>query len=438
MDTAAIAPVGHLLRASVSVPGSKSLTNRALVVAALAEGSTVLTNVLVADDTVRMVESLEQLGFSVNVGAGGAGTTGVDGFGGRIPVCGARLDVGNAGTAARFLVALTTLGSGDFVVDGSPRMRERPIGDLLDGLRQLGAAIECPTGCPPVRVQANGLAGGRAAIDGDTSSQFVSALLLVAPYARSPVEVVVGRPLSSKPYVDMTLAVMADFGIEVARDGYRRFAVPCGRYRGRPVFDVESDASAASYFFGAAAIAGGTVRVEKISRGSRQGDIQFLDVLSAMGCRVEEGGGWVQVTGSRELRGVDVDLGDIPDTAQTLAAVAPFAGSPTTVRGIASARLKECDRVSATCRELSRLGVAVQERADGFVIQPCREMRAATIRTYGDHRMAMAFALVGLRVPGVSIENPSCVSKTFPRYFEVLDGLRVQQSLSAAERLEAG
>jgi 3-phosphoshikimate 1-carboxyvinyltransferase len=434
MNTITIAPVGHSLRTSVCVPGSKSLTNRALAVAALAEGPTMLTNVLMADDTIHMAEALERLGFSVDLGAG-AETIGVDGLGGRIPACRATLEVGNAGTAARFLVALVTLGSGDFVVDGSPRMRERPIAGLVDGLRQLGVAIECPTGCPPVRVQAKGLAGGRAVVDGDTSSQFVSALLLVAPYARSPVEVVVSRPLSSKPYVDMTLAVMADFGIEVARDGYRRFAIPSGRYHGRPVYGIESDASAASYFFAAAAIVGGTVGVEKISRRSRQGDIAFLDVLSAMGCLVEEGSDWVQVTGAQELRGVDVDLGDIPDTAQTLAAIAPFAASPTTVRGIRSARLKECDRIAATCRELSRLGVKVRERADGFVIQPCHEMHAATVCTYDDHRMAMAFALVGLRVPGVSLENPLCVSKTFPRYFEVLDRLRVPQLLPAAERL---
>ena len=284
-------------------------------------------------------------------------------------------------------------------------------------------------------MQANGLRGGRAVVNGDSSSQFVSALLLVAPYAQSPVEVVLGRPLSSKPYVDMTVAVMADFGIEVARDGYRRFAVPRGRYRGRPAYGIESDASAASYFFAAAAIVGGTVAVEKISRRSRQGDLAFLDVLSAMGCHVEEGSDHIQVTRAQALRGVDVDLGDCPDMAQTLAVIAPFADSPTTVRGISSARLKECDRIAATCTELSRLGVEVRERPDGFVIEPCREMRGATVRTYDDHRMAMAFALVGLRVQGVSIENPSCVSKTFPTYFDVLDGLRVPQSLPAAERV---
>jgi 3-phosphoshikimate 1-carboxyvinyltransferase len=436
MDTAKIAPVGHVLHASVDVPGSKSLTNRALAVAALAGGPTMLTNVLAADDTTRMAESLGRLGFSVTPGAGGAGTVGVEGLGGRIPVPGATLDVGNAGTTARFLVALVTLGSGDFVVDGSPRMRERPIAGLVDGLRQLGVAVECPTGCPPVRILAKGLPGGTVVVDGDTSSQFVSALLLVAPYARSPMEIVIGRQLSSKPYVDMTLAVMSDFGIEVARDHYGRFAVPGGRYRGRSIYRIESDASAASYFFAAAAIAGGTVRVERISRRSRQGDIAFLDVLSAMGCRVDEDGDGVQVTGAHELRGVDMDLADIPDTAQTLAVVAPFARSPTTVRGIASARLKECDRVAATCRELARLGVEVHERADGFVIQPCREMRGATVRTYDDHRMAMAFALVGLRVPGISIENPSCVTKTFPEYFDVLDRLRMPQIMRATERWE--
>lgn len=437
MEIATIVPVNHRLCATVRVPGSKSLTNRALAVAALAEGPTRLTHVLVADDTVRMIDSLERLGFSVNLGVDKdrTPTIDVDGQGGHVPSGGARLEIGNAGTAARFLVALATLGSGEFVVDGSLRMRQRPIGDLVDGLRQLGASIECATGCPPVRIRAGGLAGGKAVIRGDTSSQFASALLLAAPYARTPVELVIDGPLSSKPYLDMTLAIMADFGVQVARDGYRCFAVPRGRYRSRPAYAIESDATAASYFFAAAAIVGGTVTVEKISRKSRQGDVAFVDVLAAMGCRVREHGDQIEVSREEDLRGVDVDLGHIPDTAQTLAVVAPFACSRTIVRGIASARFKECDRIAATCAELSRLGVEVRERPDGFVIEPCHQMRATTIRTYDDHRMAMAFALVGLRVPGLSIENPSCVSKTFPTYFDVLDRLRVPLSLPAAERL---
>jgi len=437
MDSITIEPIGRPLDATVIVPGSKSLTNRALVVAALADGPTLLTNVLEADDTARMADSLGRLGFSLRTGFAGPGTVLVDGQGGRIPARSSELDAGNAGTAARFLAALVSLGSGHFVIDGSPRMRERPIADLVDGLRQLGVAIDCPTGCPPVRIRASGLAGGTVTIDGDTSSQFVSALLVAAPCARSPVEIVIGRPLASRPFVDMTLAVMSDFGVEVARDGHRRFSVPCGRYRALASYAVESDATAASYFFAAAAVVGGAVRVERISRRSRQGDIAFLDVLAAMGCRVEESGGGIEVSGPSELRGLDVDLREIPDTAQTLAVVAPFACSPTAVSGIASARVKECDRIAATCSELARLGVEVEERADGFVVQPCRAMRGASIRTYGDHRMAMAFAIAGLRVPGVSVEDPSCVSKTFPSFFDTLDRLRAPARPLAAERRDA-
>jgi len=423
-DTITIAPVTEALRASVSVPGSKSLTNRALTIAALADGPTKLTNALIADDSLQLAECLGRLGFTVNVDTA-AEVISVDGLGGLVPAAHAHLHAGNAGTATRFLTALAALGTGEYVIDGVARMRERPIADLVGALRQLGAVIDCPTGCPPVRVTAAGLAGGRAMVAGHLSSQYLSALLIIAPYARSPVEVVVDGGLSSRPYADMTLAVMVAFGIEVQRDGYHRFSIPQGRYRARPVHRIESDASAASYFFAAAAIVGGTVRVEGISRGSCQGDIAFLDVLTEMGCRVEEGEDWVEVTRCGELRGVDLDLGNIPDTAQTLAAIAPFATSPTVVRGIASARLKECDRIAATCAELARLGVRVVERPDGFAVHPGPGVRATTVRTYGDHRMAMAFALVGLRVPGLAIENPSCVSKTFPGYFQVLDQLRL-------------
>jgi 3-phosphoshikimate 1-carboxyvinyltransferase len=240
------------------------------------------------------------------------------------------------------------------------------------------------------------------------------------------VELVVERGLNSKPYVDLTLGLMTDFGVSVEREGYACFRIAPQRYRARAPYAIESDASSASYFFAAPAILGGTVRVENISRRSRQGDIAFLDVLAQMGCVIAEGENWIEVAGpaSGAPRGVDVDLRDIPDTAQTLAAIAPFASTPTTLRGIASARVKETDRVAALCAELARLGVPVVEHPDGLTVQPCRAIRPAAVRTYNDHRMAMAFALVGLKAPGVEIENPACVSKTFPHYFEVLESLR--------------
>jgi 3-phosphoshikimate 1-carboxyvinyltransferase len=428
MDTLLITPVSQPLNATVRVPGSKSLTNRALLVAALADGPTTVTNALFSDDSRYFAEALERLGFTISRQADEADIT-VMGQGGRIPAAAAELFVGNAGTAARFLTAMLTLGHGRYVLDGEPRMRERPISDLLDALAQLGAQAVSPTGCPPVTVMASGLPGGRATVAGDVSSQFLSGLLLVAPYARAPVELVVERGLNSKPYVDLTLGVMADFGVSVAREGYERFGVTPQVYKACRAYAIEGDASAASYFFAAPAICGGRVRVENISRGSRQGDVGFVEVLRAMDCTVTAGENWIEVEGPPPgaLCGVEVDLRDMPDTAQTLAALAPFAATPTVIRGIASARLKETDRVAAMCAELRRLGVTVTEQPDGLIIQPCASLRPARVQTYNDHRMAMAFALVGLRSPGVEIENPGCVSKTFPNYFEVLDKLRTSR-----------
>ncbi|HKJ39267.1 MAG TPA: 3-phosphoshikimate 1-carboxyvinyltransferase [Anaerolineales bacterium] len=278
--------------------------------------------------------------------------------------------------------------------------------------------------CPPVKITATGLSGGRTEIAGDISSQFLSALLMVASYAQSPIEITLSSELNSKPYVDMTIGIMKNFGVEVERMGYQSFTIHPSLYSPVSSYQIESDASAASYFFAAPAICGGRVKVENISRKSVQGDMAFLDVLSQMGCEVTEGDNFIEVTGAANLQGVDVDMRDIPDTAQTLAAVAPFASSSTRIRGIASARVKETDRVSATCIELARLGVSVEEHEDGMTIHPVGKMRPAVIQTYNDHRMAMSFALIGLRFDGVTIENPSCVSKTFPNYFDVLDALR--------------
>lgn len=452
-----IIPITHPLNATVRVPGSKSLTNRALAIAALADGPTTLTNTLASDDANYFIEALKTLGFYVT--ANNQTTPHlrpeatvkweqpnitVQGLNGHIPATTANLFIGNAGTAARFLTPFVALGNGDYVIDGNARMRERPIQDLLDALDQLDVNAESPTGCPPVRVLATGLPGGHTRVKGDVSSQFLSGLLLVAPYARLPMEIEVVGDLNSKPYVDMTLAIMADFGVTVEREGYQRFSIAPQHYRALGEYAIESDASAASYFFAAPAVCGGSVRVENISRKSKQGDVAFVDVLAQMGCEVIEENNSIIVRAqhaSRErsglslskaaqskgvpLHGVDVDLRDIPDTAQTLAAIAPFASSPTTIRGIASARVKETDRVAATCTELRRLGVTVEEYPDGLKIYPCDNIQPATIQTYDDHRMAMAFTLIGLRAEGVVIENPGCVSKTFPTYFEVVEGLRI-------------
>jgi 3-phosphoshikimate 1-carboxyvinyltransferase len=318
-------------------------------------------------------------------------------------------------------------------LDGEPRMRERPIGDLAEALAQLGCDIQplekVESGksiCPPVKINASGLRGGKTKIAGDISSQFLSALLMTAPYAQSPVEVELTTDLNSKPYVDMTISIMKDFGVEIERNGYQSFTIHPSSFFPLSSYSIESDASAASYFFAVPAICGGTIKVENISRKSVQGDIAFLDVLKQMGCEVEEADSSITVHGPQgsSIVGVDVNMRDIPDTAQTLAAVAPFASSPTRIRGIASARVKETDRVSASCTELKRLGVQVEEHEDGMTIYPCQTFKPATVQTYNDHRMAMAFSLIGLRFDGVTIENPSCVSKTFPNFFEVLETLR--------------
>ncbi len=422
LDTIEIQPSGRL-QATVRPPGSKSITNRALVCAALADGRSTLRGALDSEDTQVLGDSLRRLGIDVDVNAA-ACTIGVDGCGGRIPASTAEMFVGNSGTTVRFLTALVTLAHGTFRLDGTRRMRERPIGDLLDALRQLGAkaSSERDSGCPPVVVHADGLPGGTAVVRGDVSSQFLSGLLMAAPYSARGVELLVKGPLVSLPYVRMTLAVMAAFGVSLDSADVRRLIVPPGqRYQGRD-YAIEPDASAASYFFAAAAIAGGEVTVEGLSRGSLQGDVAFVDVLQKMGCDVRFATDRITVIG-RPLVGVEVDMHEISDTVQTLAAVALFAAGPTTITGVAHIRHKETDRLAALTAELRKLGAEVDERADGLRITP-RALHSAVIDTYQDHRMAMSLALVGLAVPGVVIRDPGCTRKTYPRYFDDLAALR--------------
>lgn len=420
-DAYEVQPVDRPLQGSVRPPGSKSLTNRALVIAALAQGESRLTNALDSQDTRVMIESCQRLGVAVEHDPA-SGVVRVPGCGGRFPARQADLWLENSGTSIRFLTAACTTGHGRFTLDGNARMRQRPILDLVTALNRLGADVRCATetGCPPVEVIANGLPGGRTSVAANISSQYLSALLMAAPCAQSPVEVQITGRLVSEPYLDMTLSVMKRFGANVSRsaDGILQMN-PTG-YRGTD-YDIEPDASAASYFFAAAAITGGTVTVLGLGRDSLQGDLQFVDALARMGCDVVLGEDRTIVHGE-SLHGIDIDMNAISDTAQTLAAVAVFAKGPTTIRNIAHVRHKETDRIAAVVTELRRLGLQADERADGLTIHP-GSPRPATIETYDDHRMAMSFALIGLKVPGIRIANPGCTGKTYPNFFDDLERL---------------
>lgn len=414
---------------SIRPPGSKSITNRALVCAALAEGTSLLTGALDSDDTRVMIDSLQRLLVPVEHSPEAA-TIRVTGCAGRLPAAGAELYVANSGTSMRFLTAMVTLGHGTFRIDGKPRMRERPIGDLLDALRELGVDAEGESAgrCPPVVVRAAGLPGGQTTIAGNISSQFLSGLLMAAPCAARSVEVLVSGELVSEPYVRMTLAVMAAFGVTVEMDQLRRFLVPAGTvYRARD-YAIEPDASAASYFLAAAAVAGGEVTVRGLSKTSLQGDVAFCECLAAMGCDVRSQSDAITVARppDRPLRAVELDMNPISDTVQTLAAVALVARGTTTITGVGHIRHKETDRLGALATELRKLGAEVEELDDGLRITP-RELHGAELDTYDDHRMAMSLAIAGLRIPGVRIRDPGCTAKTYPGFFNDLESL-VQES----------
>ena len=417
-DTLEIQPSGPV-DGTIRPPGSKSITNRALVCAALADGESILTGALDSDDTRVMIDSLRRLGLEVDHRPSESSIR-IVGCGGRPPATDAELYVANSGTTIRFLTAMVTLARGRFRLDGTPRMRERPIEDLLVTLRQLGAnaGSEAENDCPPVVVAADGLPGGRASVAGSISSQFLSGLLMAAPCALGPVELAVSGELVSKPYIEMTLAVMSAFGVSVDWGDLTRFVVPAPQtYRGQN-YAIEPDASAASYFFAAAAVTGGEVTVVGLSRESLQGDVAFCECLQRMGCRVRYAADSITVQG-RSLVGIDVNMNAISDTVQTLAAVALFADGATNISGVAHIRHKETDRLAALATELGKLGAEVHQRDDGLSIIP-RQLRGATLDTYDDHRMAMSLAVVGLVQSGVAIRDPGCTAKTYPRYFDDL------------------
>jgi 3-phosphoshikimate 1-carboxyvinyltransferase len=414
-----LAPIDHL-DGVLELPGSKSISNRALLLAALAAGETRLVNLLESEDIDCMLRALAVLGVDVHRERGVHVITGRAGPLVRTPGRYA-LDLGLAGTALRPLTAALTLGAGEFVVDGSARMRERPVGDLVDGLRLLGADIRYLgiPGYPPLEIHGTGLAGGTATMRGNVSSQFLTSLLLSAPLARGPVEVIVPGEQVSKPYLDITMHMMRRFGARVTHEHYRRFRAEPGGYRSPGTFLVEGDASSASYFLAAGAIRGPGVEVRGIGSDSIQGDVAFVDVLSLMGARVERRPTSIRVRppDTGQLRAPDVDLNHIPDAAMTLAVLALFADGTTRIRNIANWRVKETDRLHAMATELAKVGAAVEEGPDYLVITPPARLHEAAIDTYGDHRMAMCFALVALGGVAVTIRDPACVAKTFPEFF---------------------
>jgi 3-phosphoshikimate 1-carboxyvinyltransferase len=410
---------------TVRLPGSKSISNRALLLAALGGGETKLSGVLESDDTARMLDALRALGVAWT--RTGAGEYAVQGAGGAFPVRAAELFLGNAGTAFRPLTAALALAGGSYQLSGVPRMHERPIGDLVDALRALGADIAYlgREGYPPLAIRPPGRALGDAAtVRGDVSSQFLSALLMALPLAGKRVAVQVAGELVSKPYVEITLDLMQRFGVVLERDGWQRFAVPAGAaYRSPGHLDVEGDASSASYFLAAGAIGGGPVRVVGVDESSIQGDVRFVEVLRAMGANVTFGAGWIEVRGRAPLRAIDLDLNHIPDAAMTAAVLALFADGPSTIRNVGNWRVKETDRLAAMAAELRKVGARVGEGPDFLRVEPPAKLVPATIDTYDDHRMAMCFSLVALGGVAVRINDPQCVAKTFPDYFQVFAGL---------------
>ena len=418
-ETLTLTPITRKPNATIAIPGSKSITNRALILAVLANGTTTLTNALFSDDTQVMVEALRTLGFAIKTNAANETIT-VVGQGGIIPAANANLFCGNSGTSIRFLTALCALGKGgSYTLDGVERMRQRPQGDLLVALASQGieATAEFENGCPPLHLHSEkGLTGGTVALRADASSQFVTALLMVAPYANDTLEIVIEGNL--RPfYVTMTRRMMAQWGVQT-EETETGFRIPAGQhYTAQAEYAIEPDASSASYFFAAAALLGGKVTVPNLAPDALQGDVRFAtEVLSAMGCTVTQGTKGITVAAPAGiLHGITRDMSAISDTSLTLAALAPFADSPTTVTGIAHSRLQECDRVAAVCTELTKLGVEVEEHADGFTIYPAETLTPAVIETYHDHRIAMSFALIGLKGSRRHNREPRLCRQNFPR-----------------------
>lgn len=403
------------VRRTWNVPGSKSITNRALLLAALAEGTSVVENVLASDDTQRMREGLEALGIAIR--DGGPGQLIVEGGRSRLRAPEQPIFVGNSGTTVRFLAAAAVLVPGRVTFVGDEAMAKRPIADLVEGLRQLGVQVDCASGCPPLTVHGGRLAGGRIRLRADKSSQYLTALLLVAGLGEAPLDIELVGTLVSRPYVEMTRRMVADFGglIEEVRDGFR--ARRCAAYRARG-YRVEPDASSASYPFALAAL-GHDITVPDLGTRSLQGDHAFVELLKRMGAQVEAGAVITRVVGIGDLAGIDADMHHISDTVMTLAAIAPLADGPTTIRNVANIRIKECDRLAAMVAELRKLGQEVEHGDDWLRVIP-RPIVPATVHCYRDHRIAMSFGILGAATGAVTVDDPGCVAKTYPGFWDDL------------------
>jgi|EP01047_Picozoa_sp_COSAG01_P013097 3-phosphoshikimate 1-carboxyvinyltransferase len=424
MSSLTVSPFPAPTTSTWVVPGSKSMTNRALVLAALVDGSTTCKGVLHSDDTRHMTNALRKMGVEIEV----QGPTTVVVRGGRsrlrAPPAGESLFIGNSGTTVRFLAAFAALVPGTVTFTGDEHMAKRPISDLVDALTALGVEVECASGCPPLTVHGRGFPAGSVAIPGTKSSQYFSALLLSAGLAAGPVSISVVGELVSRPYVRMTIQMVQDFGgqiEETSEGGFRVQPVPGGSYACQGgVCEIEPDASSASYPFAVAAATRSTIRVPSLNARSLQGDYAFVDILAQMGCGVTKHADWTEVSGppqGQPLKGLDVDMHHISDTVMTLAALAPLCAGPTTIRNVANIRIKETDRLVAIVNELRRLGQGVEHGEDWLTITPKLPVRPAEVECYADHRIAMAFAVLGTAVPGVTITDPGCTAKTYPAFF---------------------
>jgi 3-phosphoshikimate 1-carboxyvinyltransferase len=404
----------------VTIPGSKSYTHRALILSSLADGESILTHALRCEDTEHTAQALLKLGVKTFwkcddvrvLGTGGMFKSGDE-----------KIDVGNSGTSMRFLTALSALRNGITLLDGSERMRKRPIGGLLSGLGELGVRAYSQMGndCPPVIVESHGLEGGTVRVKGDESSQFLSGLLMMAPYGQRDVNIEVTGSFVSKPYVDITRDIMSVFGVEIRNQGYRSFFIKAGQRYLPQKYRIEGDVSNASYFFSAAAVCGGRVKVKNLNPATIQGDIRFIDILERMGCGVTRGSDWIEVLGG-ELHGIEVDMIEMPDLVPTLAVTAAFARGKTVIQNIGHLRFKESDRIHALSVELGKMGIRIEEGKDWLGIEGGKP-QGAEIETYDDHRMAMSFAVAGLAVPEVKIKGERCVDKSFPGFWETLQKL---------------